>query len=45
MKEPEKRKAMKKEVKAAFEEKYKTPSLVKSDKQSHVAFFFKKLRF
>jgi hypothetical protein len=47
MKKGEDRKALKKEIKKSFEERYQTPpsTAAKQDKQSHVSFFFKKLRF
>ena len=47
MKKPEDRNTLRKEIKKTFEERYLTPpsATAKGDKSSHVAFFFKKLRF
>ena len=48
MKKGDERKNLKKEIKKAFEERYQAPPQAAAkgtDKQSHVSFFFKKLRF
>lgn len=42
--DPAKKKAVKKEVRSLFENKYKEPDR-KSEKWAHVQFFFKRLRF